>query len=63
MARYTIKYFDGEIDTITAHSVVKQHDEDQYYFGNEKGAPIALIPSTGVRAIITDPADNQAVTG
>ncbi|MYY79773.1 MULTISPECIES: hypothetical protein [unclassified Streptomyces] len=54
MARYTIKYLDGCTDTITAHSVVKQAEEDQYYFGNATGQPVALIPSNGVRAIIRE---------
>lgn len=50
MATYTIKYLDGEIETVTASSVQYDPDASDYnFYCGSQG--IALIPATNVRSV------------
>ncbi|MEU1497271.1 hypothetical protein [Streptomyces sp. NPDC005732] len=66
MARYTIKYLDGESETVDAISVAHDHEADQYVFHAQerKYAPVALIPQGNVLSIHRhgDPGESTAAT-
>lgn len=60
MAQYTIKYLDGESETVTAVRAEYNTDTRQFVFHGDNG-PVALIPQANVRSVVQP--DDEAVTG
>lgn len=62
MARYTIKYLDGETETVNADGIDYDPDASDYNFTKADGmGVVALAPAANVRSIHRH--DDQAVTG